>query len=180
MSIFKNFFKVLSCPEERNYYDFHVWFFTGNSALHLEFKLCSLSMWFTTGCVYEMLNLSKYCHSQGVRKYQQISFFLKGRGAPIDIHRRSQNLRHFYPGMGLKLGVFGFSCNQFFFLPFNTCFTVELTQFPGIAKSLRQYHKPWSGEVPSDCEIPRTIPRATKRRGQLNRLRDSWLKSGVQ
>ena len=29
-----------------------------------------------------------------------------------DIQGRSQNLRHFYPGMGLKLGVFGFSRNQ--------------------------------------------------------------------
>ena len=29
--------------------------------------------------------------------------------------------------------------------------------------------------VPSDCEIPRTIPRAAK--WQLNQLRDSWLKS---
>ena len=29
-----------------------------------------------------------------------------------DIQGRSQNLGHFYPGMGLKLGVFGFSHNQ--------------------------------------------------------------------
>ena len=29
-----------------------------------------------------------------------------------DIQRRSQNLRHFYPGMGLKLGVVGFWRNQ--------------------------------------------------------------------
>ena len=28
------------------------------------------------------------------------------------IHGRYQNLCHFYPGKGLKLGVFGFSCNQ--------------------------------------------------------------------
>ena len=30
----------------------------------------------------------------------------------IDIHGRSQNLRHLDSGMGLKLGVFGFSRNQ--------------------------------------------------------------------
>ena len=30
----------------------------------------------------------------------------------IDIHQRSQNLRHLYFGMGLKLVVFGFSRNQ--------------------------------------------------------------------
>ena len=29
-----------------------------------------------------------------------------------DIHQRSQNLPHLDPGMGLKLGVFGFSLNQ--------------------------------------------------------------------
>ena len=29
-----------------------------------------------------------------------------------DIQGRSQNLRHFYPGMGLKLGSLGFSRNQ--------------------------------------------------------------------
>ena len=29
-----------------------------------------------------------------------------------DIQGRSQNLRHFYPGMGLKLGVFGFPQTQ--------------------------------------------------------------------
>ena len=28
------------------------------------------------------------------------------------IQERSPNLRHFYPGMGLKLGIFGFSRNQ--------------------------------------------------------------------
>ena len=27
----------------------------------------------------------------------------------IDIHQRSKNLRHLDPGMGLKLGIFGFS-----------------------------------------------------------------------
>ena len=31
---------------------------------------------------------------------------------PTDIQGRSQNLRHFYPGMGLKLGVLGFSRNR--------------------------------------------------------------------
>ena len=31
---------------------------------------------------------------------------------PTDIQGRSQNLRHFNPGMGLKLGVFGFFLNQ--------------------------------------------------------------------
>ena len=31
---------------------------------------------------------------------------------PTDIHRRSQNWSHFYPGMGLKLEVFTFSPNQ--------------------------------------------------------------------
>ena len=31
---------------------------------------------------------------------------------PTDIQGRSQNLRHFYPGMGLKLGSSGFSRNQ--------------------------------------------------------------------
>ena len=30
----------------------------------------------------------------------------------VDIHGRSQNLRHLGSGMGLKLGVFGFFCNQ--------------------------------------------------------------------
>ena len=29
------------------------------------------------------------------------------RDTTTDIHGRSQNLRHFYPGMGFKLGVFG-------------------------------------------------------------------------
>ena len=31
---------------------------------------------------------------------------------PQNIHQRSQNLRHLDPGMGLNLGVFGFSSNQ--------------------------------------------------------------------
>ena len=29
-----------------------------------------------------------------------------------DLDQRSQNLRHFHPGMGLQLGYSGFSCNQ--------------------------------------------------------------------
>ena len=38
-------------------------------------------------------------------KWEQLKYIWLG---PTDTHQRSQNLRHLYPGMGLKLEVFWF------------------------------------------------------------------------
>ena len=63
-----------------------VWFRVGSDANEISPSLC---VW--VGAFFALV----YLHSAGFKVYI------------IDIHQRSQNLRHLYSGMGLKLGVFG-------------------------------------------------------------------------
>ena len=72
---------------------------------------------------------------------------MAGCVSTIDIHRRYQNLCPFYPGMGLKLGVFGFSHNhnnRSLLGTYVTCIYCNLSVKINMSKTLYGVQRLWT------------------------------------